>query len=351
MSTFLQDYSSNIENFYHSENDMTDDDIDIEITESTYESELTSKDTTVICKNINNNNNNQEEATDSKLLSTRCDFFSKTITSDSPIQNDIPDLLKTLSENNNNVEQNDYDLNCTDTDIENNFDTKDIIGDFNKEIEDEIKQLLNYNINIQDDLEELRKDIKDTLAKPIENTINNISEVVNHVIKKLVETHSDENDQITDITMSADKKRNEEVHTNEVSNIRQNESNAIKEMQLSRPTFLLIENNTNNKITDAFLSDGKDEITLYDSEYDPKNLSNNVENTIKQLSSELRKIIPKLDEMRERDRLWIRNKKEPVPIVTDGNSNEVASSSRNKICSKIGNSTESISRKAVISHM
>ncbi|XP_073941918.1 schwannomin interacting protein 1 isoform X3 [Choristoneura fumiferana] len=347
----LQDYSSNIENFYHSENDMTDDDIDIEITESTYEPELTSKDTSVICKNINNNNNNQEETTDSKLLSTRCDVFSKTTTSKSPVQNDIPDLLKTLSENNNNVEQNDYDLHCTDTDIENNFDTKDIIGDFNKEIEDEIKQLFNYNINIQDDLEELRKDIKDTLAKPIENTINNISEVVNHVIKKLVETHSDENQRSTDITMSSEKRRNEEVLNNEASNIRQNESNAIKEMHLSRPTFLLIENNTNNKITDAVLSDGKDEITIYDSEYDPKNLSNNVENTIKQLSTELRKIIPKLDEMRERDRLWIRNKKELAPIVTDGNSNEVASSPRNKICSKIGNSTESISRKAAISHI
>ncbi|XP_063617612.1 probable basic-leucine zipper transcription factor J isoform X2 [Cydia splendana] len=318
----LQDYSSNIENFYHSENDMTDDDIDLEITESTYEPELNLNETTIVCKNINNNN--QEDLNNSKILSSPIE--SKiTATSDSLSQTEIPDLLKTISENNNNINRSEFEIACTDTDIENNFHTKDIIGDFNKEIEDEIKQLLNYNINIQDDLEELRKDIKDTFAKPIENTINNISEVVNHVIKKLVETHADE------IEISPDKSANgtssREVLNNDISDIKQNETNAIKEMNLSRPTFLLIENNT-NKITDAFLSDGKDEITLYDNEYDAKNMSNNVENTIKQLSTELRKIIPKLDEMRERDRLWIRNKKEPSVILTDGNFNEVANSSR-----------------------
>lgn len=31
-----QEYSSNIEPFYHSENEMTDDDLDVDIVESTY---------------------------------------------------------------------------------------------------------------------------------------------------------------------------------------------------------------------------------------------------------------------------------------------------------------------------
>ncbi|XP_061707249.1 putative uncharacterized protein DDB_G0282133 isoform X4 [Cydia pomonella] len=336
----LQDYSSNIENFYHSENDMTDDDIDLEITESTYEPELNLNETTIVCKNINNNNN-QEEFKNSKILSSPIES-KVTATSDSLSQNEIPDLLKTISENNNNINRSEFDIACTDTDIENNFHTKDIIGDFNKEIEDEIKQLLNYNINIQDDLEELRKDIKDTFAKPIENTINNISEVVNHVIKKLVETHVDEIEYSPD--KSANKTSSREVLNNEISDIKQNEANAIKEMNLSRPTFLLIENNT-NKITDAFLSDGKDEITLYENEYDTKNMSNNVENTIKQLSTELRKIIPKLDEMRERDRLWIRDKKEPSVILTDGNFNEVANSSQYTGDMKGGNNPDVFTKK------
>ncbi|XP_063529872.1 probable basic-leucine zipper transcription factor S isoform X2 [Cydia strobilella] len=336
----LQDYSSNIENFYHSENDMTDDDIDLEITESTYEPELNLNETTVLCENINNNN--QEDLKHSKILSSPIE--SKIIaTSDSLAQKEIPDLLKTISENNNNIYRSEFDIACTDTDIENNFHTKDIIGDFNKEIEDEIKQLLNYNINIQDDLEELRKDIKDTLAKPIENTINNISEVVNHVIKKLVETHVDEIEHSPDKAANGTSSR--EVY-NEISDIKQNETNAIKEMNLSRPTFLLIENNT-NKIIDAFLSDGKDEITLYDNEYDTKNMSNNVENTIKQLSTELRKIIPKLDEMRERDRLWIRNKNEPTVILTDGNFNEVANSSRYTVDMKSGSNPHVLTREPV----
>ncbi|XP_047986817.1 schwannomin-interacting protein 1 homolog [Leguminivora glycinivorella] len=336
----LQDYSSNIENFYHSENDMTDDDIDLEITESSYEPELNLNETTIVCKNINNNN--QEDFKNSKILNSPIE--SKiTAKADTILQKEIPDLLKTISENNNNINRSEFDITCTDTDIENNFHTKDIIGDFNKEIEDEIKQLLNYNINIQDDLEELRKDIKDTFAKPIENTINNISEVVNHVIKKLVETHADESDQISE---KAENITSKEVLNNEFSDIKQNETNAITEMNLNRPTFLLIENNT-NKITDAFLSDGKDEITLYDTEYDTKNMSNNVENTIKLLSTELRKIIPKLDEMRERDRLWIRNKKEPSVILTDGNFNEVANSSRYTADTKSGSNPGVLTRKPV----
>ncbi|KAF9415935.1 hypothetical protein HW555_006567 [Spodoptera exigua] len=239
---------------------------------------------------------------------------------DSQINNDIPDLLKTISKNNNNNDESfNYDINCTDADIENNFHAKDIIGDFNKEIEDEIKQLLNYNINIQDDLEELRKDIKDTFAKPIENTINNISDVVNHVIKKLVETQCDENDDIPKDNFEKQQNMDEISEVN-----KENEKNLRTEMNLSRPTFLLIENNTNDKITDAFLSDGKDEININD--YNTEKLSLNVENTIKQLSTELRKIIPKLDEMRERDRLWAESKKETV--VIDGNSNEVAHTSK-----------------------
>lgn len=295
---------------------MTDDDVDIEITDLAYEPEPNQNGTTDY-KNINNNNNVKSDLVKTTLLSPQNKSYSQQKIVDSQINNDIPDLLKTISKNNNNNDEAfNYDLNCTDADIENNFHTKDIIGDFNKEIEDEIKQLLNYNINIQDDLEELRKDIKETFAKPIENTINNISDVVNHVIKKLVETQCDENEDSLTQQQTIDK---------EVSEInKENEKNTRTEMNLSRPTFLLIENNTNGKITDAFLSDGKDEININD--YDTEKLSLNVENTIKQLSTELRKIIPKLDEMRERDRLWAESKKETV--IIDGNSNEIAHNSK-----------------------
>ncbi|XP_022820333.1 schwannomin-interacting protein 1 homolog isoform X2 [Spodoptera litura] len=315
----LQDYSSNIENFYHSENEMTDDDVDVEITDLAYEPEPNQNETTDY-KNINNNNNIKSDLINTTLLSPQSKSDSQQNIVDSQIKNDIPDLLKTISKNNNNNDESfNYELNCTDADIENNFHAKDIIGDFNKEIEDEIKQLLNYNINIQDDLEELRKDIKDTFAKPIENTINNISDVVNHVIKKLVETQCDENDDNFKDSFAKQQKIDEISEIN-----KENEKNIRTEMNLSRPTFLLIENNTNDKITDAFLSDGKDEININD--YNTEKLSLNVENTIKQLSTELRKIIPKLDEMRERDRLWAESKKETV--VIDGNSNEVAHSSK-----------------------
>ncbi|KAG6459773.1 hypothetical protein O3G_MSEX011590 [Manduca sexta] len=314
----LQDYSSTIEQFYQSENDMTDDDADIEITDLAYEPdqyEISSE-----FKNINNNNTNNIK-TDS--TSTQIE----TAMLDSHNQNEIPDLLKTVTKNNNNGDSY-FDLNCSDTDIENNFHTKDIIGDFNKEIEDEIRQLLNYNINIQDDLEELRKDIKDTFAKPIENTINNISEVVNHVIKKLVETQSDVCDEYENSILMEESSTNikEKETAEEISKInKENEKNTRTEMNLSRPTFLLIDNNT-SKITDAFLSDGKDEINI--SEYDTEKLSLNVENTIKQLSTELRKIIPKLDEMRERDRLWAESNRDTITILRDGNSNEIESSSK-----------------------
>lgn len=300
---------------------MTDDDVDVEITELAYENEPNQN-----IKLLGNNNNNNDNVNTliSKLNSSQNDLLAKTLDRDT--DNDIPDLIKTISKNNNNIETTSCDFNCTDTDIENNFHTQDIIGDFNKEIEDEIKQLLNYNINIQDDLEELRKDIKDTFAKPIENTINNISEVVNHVIKKLVETQCDSNeenyDKLTDL--NDNDKRTLEKENNEIEN--ENESNSKTEMNLSRPTFLLIENNTKT-IVDAHLSDGKDEINIYESDYDTEKLSNDVENTIKQLSTELRKIIPKLDEMRERDKLWALSNNDTRSVITDGNSNEVSAPS------------------------
>ncbi|CAG4998643.1 unnamed protein product [Parnassius apollo] len=301
----LQDYSSNIEAFYQSENEMTDDDLEVDTVEESYQFEETKKDI-----NFNNNNSVDFNKKENKSIS---DF--KTKTKETP--NDIPDLLKTISNNNNN-ETTSYDCSCTD--IENNFHTKDIIGDFNKEIEDEIKQLLNYNINIQDDLEELRKDIKDTFAKPIENTINNISDVVNHVIKKLVETQYDSGENNDHYVTSA---INNKQETEELSDInKDNETNTRTEMNLSRPTFLLIDNHPNNKIKDAILSDGKDDINIYENEYDTEALSHNVENTIKQLSTELRKIIPKLNEMRERDRMWKGNVKE-CSKLTDTNSNEI----------------------------
>lgn len=305
---------------------MTDD--DVEITEISFESEPNQNDSSTEFENLNNNNNIDEELIKSSLFSNQNGLLNHTKINDSHTENEVPDLIKNISRNtnNNNIESVSCDSNYSDTDIENNFHTKDIIGDFNKEIEDEIKQLLNYNINIQDDLEELRKDIKDTFAKPIETTINNISDVVNHVIKKLVETQNEACD-------SNDKKHEEnntEVQSviEETSDInKENEKNTRTEMNLSRPTFLLLDN-SNTTIADAFLSDGKDEINIYDTEYDADKLSQNVENTIKQLSTELRKIIPKLDEMRERDKLWATNQKEAAPVLTDGNSNEIASSSQ-----------------------
>ncbi|XP_026727256.1 schwannomin-interacting protein 1 homolog isoform X3 [Trichoplusia ni] len=330
----LQDYSSNIENFYHSENEMTDDDVDIEITDLAYEPEPNQNGTEY--KNVNNNNTIKNDLIKTTILSPQNKTYSQKNLVDSQIQNEIPDLLKTVSKNNNNNEEIfSYELNCSDADIENNFNAKDIIGDFNKEIEDEIKQLLNYNINIQDDLEELRKDIKDTFAKPIENTINNISDVVNHVIKKLVETQtevSDENEDEVKENLNQQQKIDQEI----CKINKENEKNTRTEMSLSRPTFLLIENNTSGKITDAFLSDGKDEININD--YDTEKLSLNVENTIKQLSTELRKIIPKLDEMRERDRIWAESKKETV--IMDGNSNEIANSSKSNCLTKSVHSPE-----------
>lgn len=319
---------------------MTDDDIDIEITESTYELESNQNETSIECKNINNNNIHHDKI-ELTVLSLQNKVLKQTKLLDSQIHNDMPDLLKTVSKNNNNI---DLDLNCSDADIENNFHTKDIIGDFNKEIEDEIKQLLNYNINIEDDLEELRKDIKDTFAKPIENTINNISEVVNHVIKKLVETQSDVCEPIQNQTSNESiiiKGADEDA----ININKENETNTRKEMNLSRPTFLLIENNTDSKITDAFLSDGKEEINICENSYDTEALSNNVEKTIQQLSTELRKIIPKLDEMRERDKLWS-DSKDPVSVLKDGNCNEIASSSNIDISKTIEQKKE-LRRKVI----
>ncbi|XP_072936774.1 uncharacterized protein Schip1 [Epargyreus clarus] len=323
----LQDYSSNIENFYHSENDMTDDDLDTEIIDiepNRNESPIEIKE--------NNNNNSINTSKDIQSKNSSKDICCLNNSLESRTQNEIPDLLKTISNNNNNIDSNTYDC-CSQTDIENNFHTKDIIGDFNKEIEDEIKQLLNYNINIQDDLEELRKDIKDTFTQPIESTINNISDVVNHVIKKLVETQSEGCDEIDDV---ADNNNVQDDVKENVDMNAENETNSRKEMNLSRPTFLLIENNVNSKITDAILSDGKDEINIYENDYDTEALSHNVENTIKQLSTELRKIIPKLNEMRERDKLWTENKQ---PSVTDSNSNRISTSPTTSCCSLVTTAT------------
>ncbi|XP_061385765.1 schwannomin-interacting protein 1 homolog isoform X3 [Danaus plexippus] len=304
----LQDYSSNIEQFYPSDNEMTDDDLDADITpEATID--VTEKiDDKII---INNNNKNNSSV-------SKNPFINET-TQPCKTQSDIPDLLKTVTLNNNN-DSAQYELsNCSATDIENNFRAKDIIGDFNKEVEDEIRQLLNYNINIEDDLEELRRDIKDKFAKPIENTLNNISDVVNHVIKKLVENEDcDRSDTSTpDIIIDHEME--------DVTNVsRENETNTRAELSINRPTFLLIDNK-DVPICDALLSDGKEEININVDEYDTEHLTHNVENTIKQLSTELRKIIPKLNEMRERDKLWGDRKKD-VPI-TDGNSNTLMQSS------------------------
>ncbi|CAH4005701.1 unnamed protein product [Pieris brassicae] len=296
----LQEYSSNIENFYHSENEMTDDDNDTDITD------FEIKDANENYKELNNN---KSEFTNGQLIELSNSTFESTK------QSDIPDLLKTISSNNNNVDAINCDITLIGNDIENNFNTKDIIGDFNKEIEDEIKQLLNYNINIQDDLEDLRKDIKDNFEKPIEATINNISEVVNHVIKKLVK-----NDVGTETKVTSNETKGE---VNIVNMNQTNEVNVRMEINLSRPTFLLLDN-CHEQIQDAALSDGKEELNLNEDEYDTEKLSNNVETTIKQLSTELRKIIPKLNEMRERDKLWADR-----PIITDGNSNRVLIKSSN----------------------
>ncbi|XP_045510985.1 schwannomin-interacting protein 1 homolog isoform X1 [Colias croceus] len=304
----LQDYSINIENYYQSENEMTDDDVDTEVT-----------DIQMKCNDqyeeMNNNNSCKDICIKLSALESQNPFSTKIETR---TEKDIPDLIKTISTNNNNEELTSCDITTFDTDIENNFNTKDIIGDFNKEIEDEIKQLLNYNINIQDDLEELRKDIKDNFEKPIENTINNISEVVNGVIKKLVKTEVC--DEIENYISSTDTKQ-----TPEISN--ENKLSVKKEVNLSRPSFLLLDNN--NHITDAVLSDGKEEININEDEYDTEKLSQNVESTIKQLSTELRKIIPKLNEMRERDKLWSER-----PIITDANSNRILYNSTNSFKTK-----------------
>ncbi|XP_022124528.2 schwannomin-interacting protein 1 homolog isoform X2 [Pieris rapae] len=301
----LQEYSSNIENFYQSENEMTDDDIDTDITD------FEIKDANENYKELNNNKSEFTNGQLSKLTNS---------TFESTKQSDIPDLLKTISSNNNNDDAVNCDITFIGNDIENNFNTKDIIGDFNKEIEDEIKQLLNYNINIQDDLEDLRKDIKDNFEKPIETTINNISEVVNHVIKKLVKS-----DVGTETNVSSNEAKGE---VNIVNMNQTNEVNVRMEINLSRPTFLLLDN-CHEQIQDAALSDGKEEINLNEDEYDAEKLSNNVETTIKQLSTELRKIIPKLNEMRERDKLWADR-----PIITDGNSNRILMKSSNTSNSK-----------------
>lgn len=313
---------------------MTDDDIDLEITDSNYESAPNHIESNLEHKNINNNNNGNDDLDERlqlTILTTQNDFQKPIEIIENAPHIEIPDLLKTISiNNNNNIDTKDYDLHCSDTVIENNFNTKDIIGDFNKEIEDEIKHLLNYNINIQDDLEELRKDIQDTFAKPIENTINNISDVVNHVIKKLVKTHMDVYEQNENSLPEEEPKL--EIQREEIINDVnvENETNTRTEIKLSRPTFLLIKNNTD--IIDAFLSDAKDEINVYEHEYDTEALTNNVQKTIQQLSTELRKIIPKLDEMRERDKLWAESKKEVPAVVTDGNSNKIASSSKCYTC-------------------
>ncbi|XP_038216061.1 schwannomin-interacting protein 1 homolog isoform X2 [Zerene cesonia] len=304
----LQEYSINIESFYQSENEMTDDDVDAEIT-----------DIQMKCngqyEEMNNNNSSKDMYRKLSVLECQHPFSSNIETR---IGEDIPDLIKTITTNNNNEELTICDITTFDTDIENNFNTKDIIGDFNKEIEDEIKQLLNYNINIQDDLEELRKDIKDNFEKPIENTINNISEVVNGVIKKLVKTEVC--DEIEDCISTTDSKQLPKIKKESEVNVKTN-------VNLSRPSFLLLDNN--NQITDAVLSDGKEEINLNEDEYDTEKLSQNVESTIKQLSTELRKIIPKLNEMRERDKLWSER-----PIITDTNSNRIVYNSSNSFKSK-----------------
>lgn len=311
---------------------MTDDDIDIEITDSNYEPAPDHVESSLEHENINNNNNGNDDLDERiqlTILPTQNDFHKQIEILENAQHNEIPDLLKTISTtNNNNIDTKDYDLHCSEIVIENNFHTKDIIGDFNKEIEDEIKLLLNYNINIQDDLEELRKDIQDTFTKPIENTINNISDVVNHVIKKLVKTHMDAYEQNENLL--PEEQSNLEIQKEEIINDvnKDNETNTRKEIKLSRPTFLLIENNPDDNIIDAFLSDARDEINVYEHEYDTEALTNNVEKTIQQLSTELRKIIPKLDEMRERDKLWNESKKELPALVIDRNSNEIASSSK-----------------------
>lgn len=291
---------------------MTDDDIDIDLVDSSYDNT-----TNIDHSNINNNIN------DSNTIITEITSLNQSQIIDNRSTQNVPDLLKNVTKNNNNDESAYLDYNCLDPDIENNFNTKDIIGDFNKEIEDEIKLLLNYNINIQDDLEELRKDIKDTLARPIESTINNISEVVNHVIKKLVKTQSisEENNKYSSNT------DNYEIIEEDSKINMDNESNSRKEMNISRPTFLLLDNNIDNKIYDAFLSDGKDEINISE-EYDTEQITNNVETTIKQLSTELRKIIPKLDELREQDKFWCEHKIDNSK-TTDSNLNDIPRMAKN----------------------
>ncbi|XP_041968291.1 uncharacterized protein MAL13P1.304 isoform X2 [Aricia agestis] len=307
----LQNFSANIEHFDQSENDMTDDDIDADIMDPH------NKNTEELSTVINGNEEIMSIDMDNIIPNEK---IADNSSSSTDIFDQMPDLLKTINKNNNNDVLND----CTTTDIENNFNTKDIIGDFNKEIEDEIRTLLNYNINIEDDLQELRKDIKETFAKPIENTINNISDVVNDVIKKLVENQEGDKYEALSIPESTD-----EMKSNDEDTVmrEENESNTKTEKNVARPSFLLIDNHMSASISDAILSDGKEEINIQ--EYNTDALSHNVENTIKQLSTELRKIIPKLNEMRDRDKLWTENKR-GNSVLTDGNFNNILTLSRNE---------------------
>lgn len=296
---------------------MTDDDVDLEMSDTTLDMEIKNNGMNMEPAEDNNFNNNDITQTTDNFKNQSLGVSSND-GSDQATLSHIPDLLKTITKS-KICDSICYDLNCSD--IENNFNTNDIIGDFNKEIEEEIKQVLNYNINIQDDLEELRKDIQYNFATPIEKTISNISEVVNHVIKKLVETHSDVNE-------SENSEEDRPIYFDDRETTEKNRigTNPFKDMHQPRPTFLLLEKNINNKITDAFLSDGKEEIFFDEALYsdDP---TNNVDNTIKLLSTELRKIIPKLDELREREKLFAINKREPRPGLTDGNCNEIARTS------------------------
>lgn len=300
---------------------MTDDDIDVDIADSSYDSSLnhTTNDLEDLNANNNNNNNcNEVIETFSEIITDGSTTVMITENSEEFKNNisEIPDLLKSISKLNNNNEESTYlELTPLDTDLDINFHAKNIIGNFNKEIEDEIKQLLNYNINVEDDLEELRKDIKDTFAKPIENTINNISEVVNHVIKKLVETQSDSKNDINYEVFHSEPRQSETNLGIESDVYRENETNAKTKMKLSRPTFLLIENSSGNKIPDAWLSDAKDELNLYEGEYDIEKISSAFENTINNINKELKKITPEVeDESRDG------NNEE---IITDDNSNEL----------------------------
>lgn len=229
---------------------------------------------------------------------------------------DIPDILKTANG------QNSIDSLCCD--IENNFKTRDIIGDFNKEIEDEIKQVLNYNLNIQEDLIELKKEINDNFSKPIEKTINNISDVVNQVIKKLVETQC----HAIEAEINS-RRRSSNLDCLKVDDLKGIEKNDFNEMIRSQPSFFVFENNINAQIADAFLSDGKDELHINEQDYAAEKVEISVENTLKQLGSELKKIIPKLDKLRERETFTSSYQNDQV--VFDGNCYLAPSASLNAL--------------------